>query len=268
VEGNGSREFPFVIQTSNTLRSAQVQREILDGIYGQGTKESADRFYYESHRGIHGNSDLCEHRFIIKGENKSIWFDLYLVTRLASDPEWNLKKNEIVSKALENPETVRILDKMFQKIGLPAQPTVAASTSGSPPGHSSPAVDTLKIANIPPVLRRPVSKQIHPVLAYFIPIGRLNRAMWFACNLLNLCALGAIEYLAELFIDSKGVPPQWLLVSVGCLCIYLISVTAAKRLHDLNASAWLFFLVFIPLVPLFLLVLSGTKGPNKYGPEP
>jgi uncharacterized membrane protein YhaH (DUF805 family) len=50
--------------------------------------------------------------------------------------------------------------------------------------------------------------------------------------------------------------------------VYLTIVNAGKRLHDLNISAWFSFVVFIPLVPLFMLILCGTNGTNKYGAEP
>src|SRR5487761_2134152 len=86
VEGNGSRELPFVIHTSNTIRSAHVQREIIDGIYRQGIKESASCHYSKSLKGLPGNGDLCEYRFAINGRETSVWFDLYLVTQQINDP--------------------------------------------------------------------------------------------------------------------------------------------------------------------------------------
>jgi hypothetical protein len=121
MECDGSRESPFVIHSSNTSLSAQIQREIIDGIYGQGTKDTASRFYSESRRGLPGNSDLCEHRFIVKGEKKSIWFDLYIVTRLVNDPELNRMKSAVRSKLSQNPEFARLQNEMRQKLGLPAQ---------------------------------------------------------------------------------------------------------------------------------------------------
>jgi hypothetical protein len=37
-----------------------------------------------------------------------------------NDPEWNRKKKEFASKALENPETARIVNEIFQKLGFPS----------------------------------------------------------------------------------------------------------------------------------------------------
>lgn len=114
-EGNGTKESPFVIHSSNVIRSAQVQQEIIDGIYGQGTKKTATRFYFESPRGLPKNGDLCKYSFNVNGEQKSVWFDLYLVTRLANDPELRRIKQEM----LNSPESQRIQAELRQKLGLP-----------------------------------------------------------------------------------------------------------------------------------------------------
>ena len=121
------------------------------------------------------------------------------------------------------------------------------------------------MASAPPVIQAPVSKGIHPVAAYFLPVGRLGRGMWFLCNLANLFG---VALLAAPFVDSHGGGADLWMILLGCLWIYLTIVNAGKRLHDLNVTAWLSFVVFIPLVPLVLLILSGTKGANQYGPKP
>ncbi len=44
-----------------------------------------------------------------------------------------------------------------------------------------------------------------------------------------------------------------------------------RRLHDQDKSGWLMLLGLIPIANLVLLVfmfLEGTKGDNKYGPDP
>jgi len=47
---------------------------------------------------------------------------------------------------------------------------------------------------------------------------------------------------------------------------------AIRRLHDIDRSGWWWLLVFLPIVgPLWLLVWqcsSGTKGDNRFGPNP
>ena len=45
-----------------------------------------------------------------------------------------------------------------------------------------------------------------------------------------------------------------------------------RRVHDFNASGWLVLLILIPKlgqwVPYVFGFIPGTKGPNKYGPQP
>ena len=123
---------------------------------------------------------------------------------------------------------------------------------------------------LPPATQTPISKQIHPVVAYFVWDGRRGRVMWFLCNLMNLLGYWVLDLLL-CWVFNLGDNLNFFVwgLPLSCLFMYLTIVNAGKRLHDLNFSAWLSFLLF-PLVPfflLFLLILSGTKGPNKYGPE-
>jgi uncharacterized membrane protein YhaH (DUF805 family) len=50
-----------------------------------------------------------------------------------------------------------------------------------------------------------------------------------------------------------------------------LSVTV-RRLHDTDKSGWLILLGLIPLIGVIILlvfyILPGTKGPNKFGPDP
>jgi uncharacterized membrane protein YhaH (DUF805 family) len=124
-------------------------------------------------------------------------------------------------------------------------------------------------APVPPPLlsasHTPVSRKIHPVAAYFLTAGRYRRGIWFLANISNVCGLGLLA--APVADNHSDIASVWLAM-IGCFWIYLTTVTAGKRLHDMNISAWFSLAVFLPLAPLFLLILSGTKGPNKYGPEP
>ncbi|OJW68935.1 MAG: DUF805 domain-containing protein [Sphingomonadales bacterium 63-6] len=47
---------------------------------------------------------------------------------------------------------------------------------------------------------------------------------------------------------------------------------AIRRLHDQDRSGWLLLLVFIPILGWFallvLMCLDGTRGPNRFGPDP
>lgn len=47
---------------------------------------------------------------------------------------------------------------------------------------------------------------------------------------------------------------------------------AGRRLHDRDMTAWWLLLWLIPvlgwLIVLFLCALEGTRGPNRFGPDP
>ena len=47
---------------------------------------------------------------------------------------------------------------------------------------------------------------------------------------------------------------------------------AIRRLHDQDRSGWLLLLVFIPILGWFallvLMLLDGTRGRNRFGPDP
>jgi uncharacterized membrane protein YhaH (DUF805 family) len=121
---------------------------------------------------------------------------------------------------------------------------------------------------LPPAVPTPPkseSRRVHPVLSYFLPIGRIGRATFFVRNLLNLFGLGGIGALLSI---GQSEMSDGVAVLIGCAFICVAIVNSAKRFHDLNVSAWFSPVVFVPLVPLLLLVLSGTKGPNRYGSEP
>lgn len=47
---------------------------------------------------------------------------------------------------------------------------------------------------------------------------------------------------------------------------------SVRRLHDQDRTGWLLLLWFIPVLGWFallvLMCLEGTRGPNRFGPDP
>jgi hypothetical protein len=126
VEGDGSFESPFVIATSNHLHSAQIQGEIIDLKLGSGTyRKGGIRRYSESPRGKPGNSDICEHAFVTDGMRASVWFDLYLVTRLFEDPELG----KIRRRMVESPQGQKLQAEIQKALGA-AKPETEKKSSG------------------------------------------------------------------------------------------------------------------------------------------
>jgi uncharacterized membrane protein YhaH (DUF805 family) len=118
---------------------------------------------------------------------------------------------------------------------------------------------------LPPIAESVATKELNPVLAYLIPVGRIGRGEWVLRNFAHTLV---IFLLAIPFADSRSYGAEFWMILLFLLWNYLTIVSAGKRYHDLNSSAWFSPLIYIPLMGLFLLILSGTKGPNKYGPEP
>jgi uncharacterized membrane protein YhaH (DUF805 family) len=113
--------------------------------------------------------------------------------------------------------------------------------------------------------------------------GRANRAKWW------LVALGILVVEVILFAAIFGGAamsgdPEQIAAAIGPfagIVIFVFAViatwisiaVAVKRYHDRNKSGWWVLIVFVPVIGgLWYLIecgfLSGTTGPNTYGPDP
>lgn len=57
------------------------------------------------------------------------------------------------------------------------------------------------------------------------------------------------------------------------LAVLIPSIAVAvRRLHDSDRSGWWILLVFVPvlgmLILLVFMIIGGTRGPNRFGPDP
>ena len=63
-----------------------------------------------------------------------------------------------------------------------------------------------------------------------------------------------------------------LLVGGGMLTSFWNLVVTAQRFRDMGWTGWAALLIFIPIVNLVCLIalifVPGTRGANKYGPDP
>jgi uncharacterized membrane protein YhaH (DUF805 family) len=61
-----------------------------------------------------------------------------------------------------------------------------------------------------------------------------------------------------------------LAVAVATLASQFVAM--AQRCRDINMPGWMVFANFIPFISIafqfFILFYPGTRGPNKYGPDP
>jgi uncharacterized membrane protein YhaH (DUF805 family) len=78
-----------------------------------------------------------------------------------------------------------------------------------------------------------------------------------------------------MFMQEMGAT-GWILFGLGMLWALAVFIpnlaVTIRRLHDQDKSGWFIFLGFIPIVGgIILLVfyfIEGTRGPNRFGPDP
>ena len=105
--------------------------------------------------------------------------------------------------------------------------------------------------------------------------GRARRSEYWYYVLMNallgvgLFVLGAVFAGMEIGILSGLFILAYVVLAVGTLIPSL--AVAVRRLHDGNYSGWFLLMGFIPIANIVLIVFlatEGTRGPNKYGPDP
>lgn len=124
-----------------------------------------------------------------------------------------------------------------------------------------------------------------PIRKYAQFSGRARRMEYWMFTLL----LVGIQILFYILMGATGGGPMMagdptaglnpvagLLMLVFCviwLGLFIPSLAVSfRRLHDTNRSAWWLLIAFIPflgaLVLLIFMVLDGTPGDNRFGPDP
>ena len=110
---------------------------------------------------------------------------------------------------------------------------------------------------------------------YAVFSGRARRKefwMFFLFSTIISILLALIDefmgWHIELDEDSLGFLST--LYYVAVIVPYLAVIF--RRLHDTGRSGWWFLIAFIPLVGVLILlvflILQGTRGENRYGPDP
>ena len=114
--------------------------------------------------------------------------------------------------------------------------------------------------------------------------SRINRMQAFTRHSFSFMLLGILALSIEALKDittSKTVNvfdlfhlllycSLWILAFM--LFIYKFFVLPIQRLHDRNSSGWWTLVCFIPIlnfiIALVLIFGAGTKGKNRFGPQP
>ena len=108
--------------------------------------------------------------------------------------------------------------------------------------------------------------------------GRARRMEYWMWVLMNIVIIiPAYILLLVLGMNEEG-PTAIGMIILGLLGIYYLAIlipglaVAIRRLHDSDKSGWFFLVNFIPgiggLIFLILMILPGTQGDNRFGPDP
>ena len=104
--------------------------------------------------------------------------------------------------------------------------------------------------------------------------GRINRGkFWAGFGVLLAAAILAMVVDNLLGTTFMNLPYGWVYVLVGLVSLYFAIALYAKRWHDRDKSGWWTLILLIPVIGFvwWLVecgILEGTRGPNRYGPDP
>jgi uncharacterized membrane protein YhaH (DUF805 family) len=119
-----------------------------------------------------------------------------------------------------------------------------------------------------------------PLRRYAEFSGRSRRREYWMYTLLNMVIVTIICLLGLWGADSKLFSSQDELMTYFAATLGLYSLVtfipslavAVRRLHDTDKSGWMLLLGLIPIVGGLILLIfyltEGTRGPNRFGPDP
>lgn len=121
---------------------------------------------------------------------------------------------------------------------------------------------------------------IMPLKRYADFQGRSRRKEYWMFVLLQILLLVPLILFVTLFAapPSDSADPFGSVAALVVLGIYFLVffipglAVQVRRFHDQDKSGWFILLGFIPyigsLVLLVFMCLEGTRGPNRFGPDP
>ncbi len=98
--------------------------------------------------------------------------------------------------------------------------------------------------------------------------GRINRAKFWA-GVGVFFAISIVGSIVDGIVGAEGV----ISIIVTLALLYFIFALYAKRWHDRDKSGWWSLIGLVPVIGgIWILVecgiLEGTKGANRFGPDP
>jgi uncharacterized membrane protein YhaH (DUF805 family) len=104
--------------------------------------------------------------------------------------------------------------------------------------------------------------------------GRINRKAFLLGGLAMVVITLFVIYRGSLVQENEAGLNFWttVLSVVAFVSLWCQTALAAKRLHDMGRPGLLALTMFVPflnfLAFVFLCLIPGTPGPNRFGPAP
>ena len=103
---------------------------------------------------------------------------------------------------------------------------------------------------------------------YAVFSGRARRQEFWMYHLFN-ALISLVLFAIALVVGNAGT----ILLGLYGLAVLVPGLAVTwRRLHDTDRSGWWFLIDFIPYVGAVVLIvflaLDGTRGPNRFGPDP
>ena len=118
----------------------------------------------------------------------------------------------------------------------------------------------------------PIDWAMRPLHKYADFSGRAPRAVYWWFYLMVIIGYFVASILDSVVGTGGMMRSFGVLTMIVMLGLLLPSIAAGvRRLHDTDRSGWWLLIAIIPLIGLVLiyfLVLEGTKGDNRFGPDP
>lgn len=158
-----------------------------------------------------------------------------------------------------------IIDKYLARQALLGE-SAAAQPAAPPP------VSAVETPYAPPRAKVDASQdEVGPlkVLSFNGRIGRLRYLAWSLVLMIAFVILGAVLSAVDTLSETLG--GALLFVAVVGMLVVTLQI-GVQRLHDMGWSGWLWLLNLVPIVNsvfwLLMLVVPGTLGANRFGPQP
>ena len=119
----------------------------------------------------------------------------------------------------------------------------------------------------------PMDYALTPLRKYADFSGRARRAEYWWFYLFVIIAFVVASIIDNLLGLGGSVGPYGMISALLGLAMLIPSLAAGvRRLHDTDRSGWWLLIALIPLIGAIVLLIfyvsEGTRGDNRFGPDP